>query len=660
MVWMMWRLSAGFLSALTVGACFAGGFVQGLPCTSDADCGPGLRCVKDEEAEGLCGGPGETALCGNGLRDEGEVCDDGNTVDGDGCSKDCRLPECGDGVVDAGEDCDDPDMAEDGACTPACKLPVCGDGFDGPGEDCDDGNDVETDECTSVCTSSPEKPTLALSLAQVKQFDFTWASRGAAYHRLFERADEDAEFVQVGDDIVGASVSLTVPLHFRVQASYKLMACNALNSCVESEVVPVTGTLVEAIGYFKASNTDPGDIFGETVALSGDGNTLAVGAPFEASAANGIDGDQDDNSLGKSGAVYVFVRSGDTWTQQAYVKSSAPSYLGVFGDVALSYDGNTLVVAAKTGNQVYIETFARADETWSPQDTLLTEIDAGDSPVSMALSGDGDTLSVGVPKADAVATFVWTDGSWMEQTIVGPNPPEEFGNSVALSRDGGTLAVGASNDVGAVYVYTRTGTTWSQPTLITASNAGAGDLFGRSVTLSEDGDILAVGAPREDSRATGVDHDQDDDSVEDAGAAYVFVRSGDAWSKQAYIKASNTGMGAQFGGTVALSGDGHTLVVGAVHESSRAAGIGGDQANTQAEYAGAGYVFVWDEKAWVQRAYLKAAAPGLNYGFGASLAVSSDGETVVITSPNDSSTATGVGMKAIDDNAPAAGAVYLY
>jgi hypothetical protein len=104
----------------------------------------------------------------------------------------------------------------------------------------------------------------------------------------------------------------------------------------------------------KASNAKPGDHFGnggtlegKGVALSGDGTTMAVGAPYESSKAKGVDGDQKDNSVYSSGAVYVFTRAGNGWAQQAYIKASNPGQSDKFGyAVSLSQDGNTLAVSA--------------------------------------------------------------------------------------------------------------------------------------------------------------------------------------------------------------------------------------------------------------------------------------------------------------------------
>jgi hypothetical protein len=152
-----------------------------------------------------------------------------------------------------------------------------------------------------------------------------------------------------------------------------------------------------------------------------------------------------------------------------------------------------------------------------------------------------------------------------------------------------------SNDAGlagAAYVFVRAGTTWSQEAYIKASNADPNDRFGTSVAVSGDG--LAVGASNEASAATGVNGDQDDNGTPRAGAVYFFTRTGNTWTQQAYIKASNAeGSAVSEGGDlfrrVALSGE--TLAVGANFESSSATGIDGDQTDNTAEGAGAVYVF---------------------------------------------------------------------
>ena len=146
-----------------------------------------------------------------------------------------------------------------------------------------------------------------------------------------------------------------------------------------------------------------------------------------------------------------------------------------------------------------------------------------------------------------------------------------------------------------------------QQAYIKASNTDANDNFGYSISLSADGNTLAVGARGEASNATGIDGDQTNDDADYSGAAYVFTRSAGSWEQQAYIKASNTGAGDWFGQTVSLSADGNTLAVGARGEASNATGINGDQTNDDADYSGAAYIFTRSAGSWEQQAYIKAS-----------------------------------------------------
>jgi hypothetical protein len=177
---------------------------------------------------------------------------------------------------------------------------------------------------------------------------------------------------------------------------------------------------------------------------------------------------------------------------------------------------------------------------------------------------------------------------------------DNFGNNVAISGDtmvisameedssatgvGGNQADNSAAVSGAVYVFTRTGGVWTQQAYLKASNAETGDFFGFSLALS--GDTLVVGAPAEDSNATGVGGTQIDNSAIDSGAVYVFTRTGVIWTQQAYLKASNAETGDFFGSSLALSGD--TLVVGTGQEGSNATGVGGNQADNSAAGSGGG------------------------------------------------------------------------
>ncbi|QEA14520.1 integrin [Comamonas flocculans] len=502
------------------------------------------------------------------------------------------------------------------------------------------------------------KPTVPANLSvgyHVKGYQFTWdPAVYADYYELAEDPDGAGPLPEspIGGPLASASYKHSLApqlLHQRLNASYRVRACN-IGGCSDWSA-PLVPDLTQAIGYFKASNTGTGDYFGAALALSADGNTLAVGASSESSNATGIGGNQANNSAGNAGAVYVFIRSGSTWSQQAYVKASNTNGDDRFGySLALSADGNTLAVGAVT-------------------------------EASNATGIGGNQANNSASNAGAVYVFIRSGSTWSQQAYVkASNTDEEdmFGHSLALSADGHTLAVGAifedsnatgvdgnqannsASNAGAVYVFIRSGSTWSQQAYVKASNTNAGDNFGASVALSADGGTLTVGAAYEQSNATGVGGNQADNSAFGAGAVYVFTRSGGTWNQQAYVKASNTGPGAEFGYSLALSADGNTMTVGARGERSKATGIGGNQADNSAFGAGAVYVFTRSGSTWSQQAYVKASNTGMDDIFGPGLALTSDGRTMAVGAYQEDSKSAGIGGDQADNSAPLSGAVYLY
>ena len=186
------------------------------------------------------------------------------------------------------------------------------------------------------------------------------------------------------------------------------------------------------------------------------------------------------------------------------------------------------------------------------------------------------------------------------------------------------------------------------------------------MSLSADGNTLAVGATGEDSSATGINGDQtdntfaDDPFTEEAGAVYVFTRSGSEWEQQAYIKASNTDGIDIFGISISLSADGNTLAVGAFGEASSAIGINSDQNDNAAEEAGAVYVFRRMGSLWEQQAYIKAGNTDAEDFFGRSVSLSADGNTLAVGAFGEDSSATGINGDQTDNSGDRAGAVYLY
>jgi hypothetical protein len=168
------------------------------------------------------------------------------------------------------------------------------------------------------------------------------------------------------------------------------------------------------------------------------------------------------------------------------------------------------------------------------------------------------------------------------------------------------------------------------------------------------GDTLVAGAYTEDGSATGV-NGSDDNNAFDSGAAYVFNRSGTTWSQQAYLKASNTEAGDNFGGYVAIDAD--TVGVGAWFEDSSATGVDGNQADNSAPSAGAAYVYARSGTTWTQQAYLKASNTGAQDSFSS---VSISGDTMVVGAYAEDSSATGVNGNQANNTATDSGAAYAF
>ena len=525
-------------------------------------------------------------------------------------------------------------------------------------DDLDEGSNPD-----EVSTLQPAQ--VSLELLPDKTFRIIWqATPSANSYKVFENPDGVSGFVEISDELDANTTSLDhrVALYSRVNARYLVQSCNS-QACVDSEPVMVTDTLDAAVGYFKASNTEAGAKFGVAANISADGNILAVGAYQEAGAATGVNGEQDSiaNPLLNSGAVYVFVRAEGFWRQQAYIKASNTESGDEFGRVvSLSANGNTLVVGARA------------------EDSSATGIN-GDQ-------NDNSALSSG-----AVYVFVRDGELWRQQAYLkasNTDNADNFGQSVSLSADGNALAIGAfgeesgaaginadedDNSVslsGAVYMFTRSGELWQQQAYVKASNPGEFDNFGWSVSLSADGETLAVGARSEDSAATGIDGDQNDNSLLNSGAVYVFALRDGLWEQQAYVKASNAGRINLFGASVSLSAEGSTLAIGAYQENGATTGINGDQSGSSATpETGAVYVFIRNASLWQQQAYLKASNADEFDRFGFAVSLSSDGNTLAVTAAGEDSAATGVNGDQRDNVIPpnagagnlhGAGAAYVF
>jgi hypothetical protein len=391
--------------------------------------------------------------------------------------------------------------------------------------------------------------------------------------------------------------------------------------------------------FLKASNAAELNRFGGSLALNGD--VLAVGARGESSPSRGIDGTQGGGGFQNSGAVYVFVRQGQRWTQQAHIKASNADPEDRFGEsVALSGMGRWFSDQDSEDVLVVGASFERSSSRDVQSDSSLSQ-------------------------AGAAYVFVRDGTAWRQAAYLKADRPtmdSRFGAAVAVSGD--TVVVGepqsstAVGRGGAVHVFERSAGTWRESVRLEATYPGDRDEFGGALAL--DGDLLAVGAPGEDRAARGIGGDASSDGAQESGAVYIFTRQEGEFKPTAYVKASNASEDHRFGASVDLSGP--LLVVGASREGGGSTGVDGNQADQSVTASGAAYVFALEAKGWVQRHYLKATNPDAGDDFGARVTVGSAG--VAVGAPGEDSNSLGIngaqGNDVLSDLGFDSGAVYVF
>ncbi len=321
-----------------------------------------------------------------------------------------------------------------------------------------------------------------------------------------------------------------------------------------------------------------------------------------------------------SSAAWAWVRSGATWSEQQKLLDlpfAAEPVGGGANTHGVALDGETALIGVPQDNSVYV--FVRAGTTWTQQARFQPFVGTSSSRYGASVALHGDLALVGIPGGEAVAQFTrtnttWTAGPALRSLITGgvaPTQSSGFGASVALSSDsalvgngnnalfsfartgnaitsfwsvygsvtpgfasslsisGDTAVVGAvsSSDltptVGSAFVYTRSGITWTQSATLAPSGGADYDFFGSSVALS--GEVAVIGSPG------------DDDKGSSSGSAYVFGRSGGTWTEREKIVPADGYVDGRFGIAVALSLG--TALIGAPGSSSRSE-------------PGAGYVFL--------------------------------------------------------------------
>ena len=363
--------------------------------------------------------------------------------------------------------------------------------------------------------------------------------------------------------------------------------------------------------------------FGSDTAISG--NYAIVGAM-----------DEDVSGGTDSGAAYIFYNNGTTWSQQAKLKASDPAVSDKFGH-RVDIEGDYAIVGAYNKNSsrgaAYI--FYRSGTSWTQQAKLTASNAGSTDEFGRAVGISGDYAFVGARREDTGGTdrgsvyiYVRSGTTWTQQAQIQASDAQDSDNfGWALSVDGDYAIVGAYTEdtgglnAGSAYIFYKSGTTWSQQQKIQSSDIEADDIFGVAVSIS--GDYIVVGASGEDAGGA------------DAGSAYVFVRSGTTWTQQAILRASDAQASDNYAGyDPAVSISGNRVVVGAFGEDA-----GGSS-------AGAAYVFQRSGTTWTEVKKIVASDAQASDLFGQTVAI--DGTTVL------------VGAREEDTKATAAGAAYIY
>jgi hypothetical protein len=396
--------------------------------------------------------------------------------------------------------------------------------------------------------------------------------------------------------------------------SNTLQLTNATTGLVVDSNIVVNGIntrsiITEKRAKINGTGVGASDYFGYSTDISGD--TAIVGA-------------YKDNS--EQGTAYVFKRMGSTWSEQSTLTHSGGSASDRFG-ISVSIDGNTAVIGSNgTGsNQGSAFVFTHTGLTWSQQMELNASDGASGHSFGTSVTVLGDTAVIGAPldnsSQGSVYVFTRSGTVWTEQaklTASDGSASDEFGVSVSMS--GNTIVVGASKEngtQGAVYVFVGSGSSWSEQAKIVASDGSAGDVFGTSVSISDDTIV---------SGAYGDNNTQ--------GSAYVFTRTGLTWTQQTKLVAVDGSSQDEFGISVSTSND---IIV-----------VGSQKDDDDGSDSGSVYVFIKSGSTWVEYTkFIAGAQGGSSDQFGHSVSI--DGEGSVI-----------IGAYLDDDNGADSGSAYIF
>lgn len=549
-------------------------------------------------------------------------------------------------------------------------------------------------------------PSVKVSAVETKTLRFEWSAVPDATHYILSKnAGGNSGYTQIGGEITDTHVEETISVHLQdwINDQYLVQACNA-DGCNQNSDVTFSATeMLQSIGYLKASNPGFADWFGWSVALSGDGQTLAVGAPAEDSNATGVNGDQHSDTSRNAGAVYVFIKdASNKWVQQAYLKASNTEqpYFNTdrvlendrFGyAVSLSDDGNTLAVSALLEDSPSWGVNCNQDN-YEAILTSSTSLTSTSSTSSQSETGARRAVDFNI---GAVYIFERTNTEWAQTSYVKPRYSTnhtdsglQFGMTLALSGDGQTLAVGTTLD--RIPVLSTATVTHFYPTSSESSARECLEYYPESSSSSLDLPVSSVSSTSISSSSTSSSSSSSSQEYRGgtrSGAVYTYIKVDGEWIEEAHIKASNASPNDAFGAALQLSFDGNTLAVGAPNEGAAGTGVNAEKAlerrcvrvrnDVVTDIAclsydpygqnilltlGAAYVFDRTDGIWQQSAYIKPEAINYQTQFGTQIALSGDGSTLAVGAPGDGATTFGANASPSDQKVSltGTGAAYVY
>ncbi len=507
----------------------------------------------------------------------------------------------------------------------------------------------------SLTISPSGTVTLAIDGSTPTVITLTGADSDTANQNLTYSVESDGSFANIATLSQDSSVFTVTPL----SEAASTPGTSTLTFKVSDGIAFGSGTTQFSLTFgpdwtqsptqtaIRPSDGGADDYFGYSAKISKNGEYAIVGANQE---------DYDaGNTRPNAGAAYIFVKSGGSWSQQAKLQASDALSADGFGiDVAISEDGTYAIVGANYGgtgsgndNHGSVYVFIRSGTTWTQQQ----EINAGDAQEgaqfgqSIDINADGSYIAIGTPywnSSNYGAVYVWTRSgtTWSQQQRIQQSSPganDQFGFTTRISDNGDYIMATApykySTDRGMCFVWIRSGTTWTEQASFQSTDIENEDRLGFGGDISGDGQYVIVGSSWEDGGSGN--------PIDRAGAAYIFLRTGTSWAQQAKLVASDAGQTDSFGYRCSISTDGSFAVVGA--------GLEDGGAGDPKQFHGAAYVYTRDGTTWTQARKLDAGGLlDVRDYLGETVDISGDGSVVIATARGD------------DDNGTDAGASYFF